>query len=392
MKGGIMKNTNIKKTLSLKRSFLDDQSVTTKSKHFDIVFTVLLASILLVSAFAGALEVGDVFSTGTAVSGAASVAGSISVADALETEVEIENEFETSTKNTVSKGQGWIVTGGKGALLEILFVSKEGTTSDGSVDSVSRGWLRAGNLKLKLESTVSTSTSKVFAVTAGDGSVRGILALTKTSQAYQEGFAVWNGDLKLILKNGESFDSKVTLAIEEKQSSGKGVSNRGSGNGGGVNSATTGILELGGNSFTLVGESNKPQKLEFKLKSSSGAVGELKLESGDLKTYTGKIEIEGGSDSEEIKGKVSATLNREGNTLYGPIRVELDGSSATDLAVLEGTIKIALSSEKAKISKDDSIDSDDSDDSEDSNDDSKNEKSISKDKGFWKKFKSFFGN
>ena len=367
MKGGIMKNINV------------------------VLIVLLIASFLGV-AFAGALEVGDVLGTGTAVSGAASVAGSISVADALETEVEIENEFETSTKNTVSKGQGWIVIGQKGALLEILFVSREGTTSDGSVDSVSRGWLRAGNLKLKLESTVSTSTSKVFAVTAGDGSVRGILALTKTSQAYQEGFAVWNGDLKLILKNGESFDAKVTLAIEEKQSSGKGASNRGSGNSGSINSATTGILEIGGNSFTLVGESRNSQKLEFKLKSSSGAVGELKLESGDLKTYTGKIEIEGGSDSEEIKGKVSATLNREGNTLYGPIRVELDGSSATDLAVLEGTIKMALSSsEKSKIDKDDSINSDDSDDSEDSDDNSKNEKSISKDKGFWKKFKSFFG-
>ena len=360
-------------------------------KTTNIVLTVFLIATLFGATFAAA-AVGDIFSADTAAVSVASVASSISASDAMKTEIEIENEieFETSTKNTVSKGQGWIVTGQKGALLEILFVSKAGTTSDGTVDSISKGWMKAGDLKLKIDSTSSTETSKKFAVTAEDGLAMGTLTLTRAAEVYQTGFSVWNGNLDI--KVGDSpFNAKVALALEEKQSSGKGTS----GSSGRVASTSSGTLELGGNSYNLVGESNKPQKLEFKVVGQqSDITGELMLESKDSKNYVGKIRVEGNDpDMESIKGKVTATLSREGNTLYGPIKIELDGSAATDLAFLEGTVKIALN-EKSKISKDDSRNSDESDnfdDSKNSDDESKSEKLDSNDRGFWKKFKSFFG-
>ncbi len=359
-------------------------------KNTNIVLTVFLVATLFGATLAAA-AVGDIISSDADIANAASVAASITATDAIETEIEVENEieFETSTKSTVSKGQGWIVTGGKGALLEILFVTKEGTTADGVEASVTAGWLRAGNLKLKLDSTSSTDASKTFTVTGGDGSVTGTLTLAKQEQVFQTGFGVWNGDLKL--KVGDKpFDAKVTVAIEEKQS-GKGASsgnNRGSGSSTST-SNTIGYLELGGLGYNLEGSSNKAQKLEFKVIGADGdSVGELKLESRDLKTYTGKIEIKTDSDESQIKGEVSATLNREGNTLYGPIRVELDGSAATDLASLEGVIKIALSENSAS---DDSKDKDRKVDSKSDSSESKSSEDVQSDRGFWKRFASFFG-
>ncbi len=366
-------------------------------KTTNIVLTVFLIATLFGATFAAA-AVGDIFSADTAAVSVASVASSISASDAMKTEIEIENEieFETSTKNTVSKGQGWIVIGQKGALLEILFVSKAGTTSDGTVDSISKGWMKAGDLKLKIDSTSSTETSKKFAVTAEDGLAMGTLTLTRAAEVYQTGFSVWNGNLDL--KVGDSpFNAKVALALEEKQSSGKGTSgSSGSGSSGKITSITNGILEIGGNSYTLVGESNKPQKLEFKVVGQqSDITGELMLESKDSKNYVGKIRVEGNDqDMDSIKGKVTATLSREGNTLYGPIRIELDGSAATDLAFLEGTIKIALTEKAAEDSKVENKDKSIVNDAELSKEDSVKSKSDSEssNKGFWKKFKEFFGN
>jgi hypothetical protein len=233
-------------------------------KNINIVLTVFLASILVVSAFAAALEVGDVIDTDGSVKSAASVASSITAADAIETEIEVENEikFDSSAKQTVSKGQGWIVTGGKGALLEILFVSKEGKTAEGTEGSVSKGWLKAGNLKLKLDSTSNTDSSKTFSVSGGDGSVMGTLVLTRQEQVFQTGFGVWNGDLKLRVGD-KPFDARVTVAIEEKQSGSKSPDNRGRGNG--EISSSIGAMELGGVGYNLEGSSSRPQKLEFKL-------------------------------------------------------------------------------------------------------------------------------
>ena len=361
-------------------------------KTTNIVLTVFLIATLFGATFAAA-AVGDIFSADTAAVSVASVASSISASDAMKTEIEIENEieFETSTKNTVSKGQGWIVTGQKGALLEILFVSKAGTTSDGTVDSISKGWMKAGDLKLKIDSTSSTETSKKFAVTAEDGLAMGTLTLTRAAEVYQTGFSVWNGNLDI--KVGDSpFNAKVALALEEKQSSGKGTS----GSSGRVASTSSGTLELGGNSYNLVGESNKPQKLEFKVVGQqSDITGELMLESKDSKNYVGKIRVEGNDpDMESIKGEVTATLSREGNVLYGPIRVELDGSAATDLAFLEGTIKIALTEKATEDSKVKNKDKSIASDAELSKEDSVKSKSDSEssNKGFWKKFKELFGS
>lgn len=360
-------------------------------KITNIALTVFLVATLLGAAFAGAVEIGDVISADTAVASAASVASSISAVDAVEVETEIEDEiaFESSTKSTVSKGHGWIVAGQKGALLDILFVTREGKSSDGDTKSISKGWLRTGNnLKLKLESTASTADGKTFAVTARDGSVRGTLKLTK-SQAYQTGFAIWNGDLDLKIKN-ESFSAKATAAIEEKQA--KGSSNSGSGRSGGISSDATGTLVLGANTYTLAGEAKNLKKLEFKIKGENNVVGELKLESRNLGTYIGKIKIEEiGDEDDRLSGKVTATLRRDGNTLYGPIKIELDGSSATDLASLEGDIKIVLS-QRAVDDDDDDSDSDDDDDSDDKKDKNRSGSNSGSDsRGFWKKFKGFFG-
>ena len=351
-------------------------------KTTNIVLTILLVSTLLTATFASAISTGDVLGNGVAVSDAVSATASISSTDATETEVEIENEIksDSSSKNTVSKGQGWIVAGQKGSLLEILFVSREGINVDGDVASVSKGWLKAGDLKLKIDSTTSTTDSKTFSVTGKDGSVSGTLILTKTAQVYQTGFAVWNGNLDI--KVGDTpFDAKITLAIEEKQARKGPNPNSGRGNSGAV-----GTLLLGGVTYNLAGDSNKPQKLELKISSSSGTVGELKLESRDSKTYTGKIKIEGESDASKIEGKISATLSRERNTLYGPIKIELDGSASTDMAYLEGTIKILLSekaSDDSRTINNDVLNDDDSDDS-------LNKKGVESDKGFWKKFRAFF--
>ncbi|MEK6924743.1 MAG: hypothetical protein AABW71_00720 [Nanoarchaeota archaeon] len=360
MKGGIMKNTNI-------------------------VLTVFLIATLLVSAIAGAVEVGDIISADPNVISAASVAASISAVDAVETEIEVENEveFKTTTKNTVSKGQGWIVTESKGALAEILFVSKEGTTADGTATSISKGWFRAGNINLKLESTANTETTKTFQVTGGDGSVKGTLTLTK-GQTYQTGFAVWNGDLDIMVGD-KPFDAKVTLAIEEKNNR----KDPNSGRGGSGSSTASGTLVLGGESFTLEGKTSSAKKLEFRVIGSDGAVGELNLESRDSVNYAGKIEIEGKAGN-EIKGKATAQLKREVNTLYGPIKIELDGSSAADLAFMDGTIKIALSEKVASDSpgeKDKDVNSDLRND-----EDTRGSNSDSSDRGFWKRFFSFFGN
>ena len=74
-------------------------------KTTNIVLTVFLIATLFGATFAAA-AVGDIFSADTAAVSVASVASSISASDAMKTEIEIENEieFETSTKNTVSKG------------------------------------------------------------------------------------------------------------------------------------------------------------------------------------------------------------------------------------------------------------------------------------------------
>ena len=350
-------------------------------KNTNIVLTVLLVATLLVSAIAGAVEISDIISTDPGVIGAASVATSISAVDATETEIEVESEieFKTSTKNTVSKGQGWIVTESKGALAEILFVSKEGTTTDGAVTSISRGWLKAGNLKLKLESNSNTDVRKTFDVTGGDGSVKGTLTLTR-GQAYQTGFAVWNGDLDITVGD-KPFDAKINLAIEEKNN--RKNSNSGNGRDGKVNPDSSGTLVLGSLNFNLEGRTNNINKLEFRVIGENNVFGELKLESRDSTNYVGKIKVEELGDADDrLSGKITATLKLDGDTLYGPIKFVSDDGSITD----SGTIKIALIGRTASDdSKDEDKSSDDDSDSIE-NEDRSGSNSGSSDGGFWKRF------
>ena len=351
-------------------------------KTTNIVLTVFLASIMIVSAFAGALSVGDVIDADATVAGAASVASTITAADAIATEVEVENEikFDNSAVQTVSKGQGWIVTGQKGALLEILFVSKEGTTADGTFTSVSKGWLKAGNLKLKLDSTANTDASKTFSVTGGDGSVMGTLTLAKQEQIYQTGFGVWNGDLDITVGD-KPFDAKINLAIEEKNN--RKNSNSGNGRDGKVNPDSSGTLVLGSLNFNLEGRTNNINKLEFRVIGENNVFGELKLESRDSTNYVGKIKVEELGDADDrLSGKITATLKLDGDTLYGPIKFVSDDGSITD----SGTIKIALIGRTASDdSKDEDKSSDDDSDSIE-NEDRSGSNSGSSDGGFWKRF------
>ncbi len=182
-------------------------------KTRNILLIAVLGIFILIVGFNFAKAEGNSMDAvfGTQDSADLSDSNDISDSDIVQAETEIETEKVRYLNRTVSTGSGWIIAGEKGALLQIHLVSGY---SDNK--TISKGWLKAGKLKLKIQSTENTATKKIFNVSGGDGSVSGTLILNRGS-TYQTGFAVWSGDLTLRIGTNRSFDSKVNLAIEEKQ-------------------------------------------------------------------------------------------------------------------------------------------------------------------------------
>ena len=121
---------------------------------------------------------------------------------------DLSSEKVSFDKRTISSGNGWIITDGKGALIDVQFLS-----GYSGHDIISKGWIKAGNLKLKIESSDGSSDKKTFSVSGGN-SVNGNLVLEK-DQSYQDGFATWNGKLTLQTSNG-SYDSSLRMALTER--------------------------------------------------------------------------------------------------------------------------------------------------------------------------------
>lgn len=338
-----------------------------------IFVSSVFALMLIASVFAVSNDA--VFSSSDDVSDISEITDNISASDIVESEEEIEADRVTYTKRTISSGSGWVTTGNNGALASIHLVN-------GYIDSdiTSKGWMKFGKLKLKLESTDSTDSKKVFSVNAGDRSVSGTLTLNKGS-SYQDGFAVWTGDLKIIV-DGVSYDAKVNLAIEERTLGDRKIKEQRDSS----QVTATGGLELGSLYFELSGKSKMSfERIEFEVTGRDNAKGTLTLEKASGSNYVGKLKIvtynaEGDAD-DKTSGSIRATLTSEGSTLYGPIEyVSDDGNSDT------GNIKIAFNRDVSSSSSDDSDDA-----SEDKNEDRSGSNSGSESRGFWKRFIEFFG-
>ncbi len=361
-------------------------------KSVNIIASVLLVFILLLATVSFAIaesgsddSIDDVFTDDSDESSA--ITAQIDPSEISVSESEIELTGRDFTKKTITRGSGWIVTSGKGALLDIQLVS--GYSGD---QIFSKGWLKAGNLKFKLESTSQTDDSKKFQITARDGSVRGTLSLNKV-KSYQTGFASWQGKIDMTVGN-ESFNAEVEMALEEKVIGQGKIEDR-------IKPGYSGGMELGGVYYILNGRLNSDGKIELEISGQSDSnkvKGELVLEkSSDL--WVGKIEIEDDSGDNEVKGKATAKLSREGSTLYGPIKVELDGSQSNDLASLEGTIKLVVSEAQRRAMSDDSSSralegsSDEGKPEEKSRSNSGKDSSNSGDsqRGLWNKFWNLFG-
>lgn len=346
-----------------------------------LTFTLLLATVSFALAKNGNDDsVDDVFTDDSDESSA--ITSQIDPSEISVSEREIELSGRDFAKKTITRGSGWMVSNAKGALLDIQLVS--GYSGD---QIISKGWLKAGNLKFKLESTSQTENFKKFQITAIDGSVKGTLSLSK-AKSYQTGFASWQGKIDMTVGN-ESFNAEVQMALEEKVISQGKIEDR-------IKPGYSGGMELGGVYYILNGRMNSDGKIELEISGqndANGVQGELVLEKSSS-SWVGKIEIVDKSGDNKVKGKITANLNREGSTLYGPIKVELDGSQSTDLASLEGTIKLVVSETQRKTSSDD-FDSSGDDlsnigKSEESLDNSENGSEKSE-RGFWKRFWNIFG-
>lgn len=350
-----------------------------------IVVSSFFALMLVASVFA--ISTDPVFSSSDDLEDAIQITDDISASDIVESEEEIESERSSYVKRTVSSGSGWIITGQKGALLDIHLVS--GYTDNKT--ATSKGWIKAGKLKLKIESTQSIDTKKTFDVSAGDGSVSGTLVLNRDS-TYQTGFAVWSGKLDLKVRNS-SYEAKVNLAIEERAIGEGKIKEQKERS----EASYNGVLELAGVEYELQGKfDSNLKKLELKIAENDGTKGEIVLEKVSGNDYVGKLKIESENDAgdeDKLVGRLKATLTSEGNTLYGPVSfVGEDGSQ------LSGNIKIAFTRtvDSSRDSSDDS--SDDSKSRNRSGNDEKKEDrsgsnsgSDSENRGFWKRFIDFFG-
>lgn len=311
------------------------------------------------------------------------IADDISTSDIVESEDEVDSQRRNYVKRTISSGSGWIITGEKGALLDIHLISgyfDEGITS--------KGWIKAGKLKLKIESTENTESKKTFKIISREG-VTGTLVLTRET-TYQTGFAAWTGELNIKVGE-ESYDAKVNLAIEEKSLGEKKLKEQRDSE----YISLTGGLELDQLSFDLKGkvESNL-RKIELKINDQNNVEGELVLEKISATEYIGKLKVEErGDDDDKLSGKIKVVLTMDGTNLYGP--VVFTQEDGTELA---GNIKLVLSRQTSTDSDDSSDDSNDDSNSR-SDDDKKEDKSESNsgsdsesgNRGFWKRFIDFFG-
>lgn len=364
-------------------------------KNTNIIASAFLALTLLLATVSFALaessdddSLSDVFTDANA--DGSILAEDISSSDIAETEMAIDESGKDFTKRTITRGSGWIVTNGKGGLLEIQFL-----TGHGSDQTVSKGWIKAGDLKFRIESTSSTDTEKKFTIAAKDGSVKGTLNL-KRANSYQTGFGVWNGQIDLTV-GSESFKADVQMALEEK-AVGKGkIAER-------MKSGYSGGMELGGVYYDLAGKINSDGKLDLSVTGENKVVGRITLKNVGNNLYEGDIKLEEKGDEDDfLEGKISATLNREGNTLYGNIKVLVEEGSAGAGTTSEGTIKLAISEDKMSSgdgtttdkvrgrSEDKSLDEErrrDAEKKEDSNSGSSDAELV--EKGFFKRFFDFF--
>lgn len=306
------------------------------------------------------------------------VTDDISTSDIVESEDEVDSQRRNYVKRTISSGSGWIITGEKGALLNIHLISGY---FDGGITS--KGWIKAGKLKLKIESTENTESKKTFKIISREG-VTGTLVLTRGT-TYQTGFAVWTGEIDVKVGN-ETYDAKVNLAIEEKSLGEKKLKDERDK----ADTSATGTLTLGQESYDVKGKIESGlRRIELDI-SKTGFEGELVLEKANGMDYIGKLKIEEKEEDSKLEGKIAGTFKLEGTTLYGDIKfANKDGTEST------GSLKIALSREVDVSEKSEDNSSDDSNDN--SEDDKKEDRSgsnsgsDSKNRGFWKRFIDFFG-
>lgn len=347
-----------------------------------IFVSALFAFMLVASVFAVSTD--PVFSTSTDVSDISEITDDVSASDIVESEDEIEADKVRYTKRTISSGSGWVNTDTRGALASIHLVSGY---SGSEVKSF--GWMKFGKLKLKLESIESTDTKKKFMVNYNNINV-GTIVLNRGS-TYQDGFAIWTGDLNIEIVNTETgntnYDAKVNLAIEERDLGSDKIKDQRDRS----QISVTGGLELDQLSFELKGkaESNL-KKIELEVMGQNNVEGELVLEKISLTEYVGKLKVEEiGDEDDKLSGRVKVSFSTEGSTLYGPVTfVSEDGTES------KGNIKLALSREvrDSSAGDDDSVDSTD-DNSENRKEDrsGSNSGSDSENRGFWKRFIDFFG-
>ena len=345
---------------------------------------ILLASILsLILVFAGfnlvKAENGsdDIFDDDSS-SDLSDITDDISTSDIVESENEVDSQRKNYLKRTISSGSGWIITGDKGALLNIHLVNGY---FDGGVNS--KGWIKAGKLKLKIESAENTESKKTFKIISREG-VTGTLVLTRGT-TYQTGFAAWIGELNIKVGE-ESYDAKVNLAIEEKSLGEKKLKEQRDSE----YISLTGGLELDQVSFDLKGkaESNL-EKIELTVMGQNNAQGELVLEKISSMEYIGKLKVKVDGDDDKLVGKLKVVFSTEGNVLYGTVAfANEDGSEST------GNIKITLDRQVVQDSDDSKADSkqrSEDEVKEDRSGSNSGSDSESGNRGFWKRFIDFFG-
>lgn len=315
--------------------------------------SIVLSILLIGSIVAGGLafvtgqerSIAAVFDSSHDQGDVATITEAITAGDVISAEAEVEAEIErehatsrVSAHQIITSGDGWIVTDNKKAALVTLFVvGKQAVSTEGAeVALASHGWIKLGKLKLQLESTQDTETAKTFVLKNDESAVSGTLTLQRSADEVYDGLAIWRGDLTLRVGTDQSFSGDVVIALQEKRVGAQKFEEYREK----VRSSYIGSMQLDQLQLRLQSTTNSNlDRLVFHVSGEKGVTGEMTLErDGDV--YVGHLNIAEDDGDDRLSARVIANLVREGRTLSGEIKAELDEHSSAGVGTYEGTITI----------------------------------------------------
>ncbi|MEK6908613.1 MAG: hypothetical protein AABX23_01000 [Nanoarchaeota archaeon] len=359
----------------------------------DKIIAMFLGSMLVVSMFlVSANTLSDDILTSSDLE---SITADISASDLITAEESV--EATNGAVVMITEGNGWgVVDNEKAAFTKLRAVTKQDPNTDSL--STSRGYFLIGKVKLMIQSSEETESTKTYNLRSENDAITGTLILKlQDATNYNEGkFGVYKGDLVLSAKDS-TFKATVTMALSQHNVANQKIKDFKDK----VAYSYSGYLEL--SDLTLKFQStpnSKPSRLEFNVYGADEEKGTLILESGDDKNYRGRLKYID-TDGETVVASLKTDLSHSDNEMSGKLFAEYENGETKEGKITIFQEKVYTTNPDKKstepVFKDKAFDADVKSKAgvfanvDPSVNEKQNVASSENEKGFWKKFFGLFG-